>query len=67
MVQNDKDLLLIDLCYRLPYGIKVLYDNQVKELQYIESVYDEVKLLDPTMNYTVGVEDVKPIFFRCQA
>ena len=63
MTQNEKDLLLKDLCVRLPYGVKVLYDNQVKELQYIEAVYDEVKLLDYTMNYTVGIEEVKPYLF----
>ena len=63
MTQDEKDLLLKDLCSRLPYGVKVLYDNQVKELQYIEAIYDEVKLLDYTMNYTVGIEEVKPYLF----
>ena len=63
MLQNKKDLLLKDLCARLPYGVKVLYDNQVKELQYIEAVYDEVKLLDYTLNYTVGIDEIKPYLF----
>lgn len=63
MTENEKDLLLKDLCARMPYGVKVEYDNQVKELQYIEAVYNEVKLLDPTMNYTVDIEDVKPYLF----
>lgn len=63
MTQKQKDLLLKDLCARLPYGVKVLYDNQVKELQYIEAVYNEVKLLDSTMNYTVDIEEVKPYIF----
>jgi len=29
MTQEDKQLLLVDLCARLPYGIKVLY-NEIK-------------------------------------
>jgi hypothetical protein len=28
MTQEDKDLLLKDICARLPYGIKVLVDNK---------------------------------------
>lgn len=63
MTPEQKELLLKDLCARLPYGVKVLYDNQVKELQYIEAVYNEVKLLDSTMNYTVDIEEVKPYLF----
>ena len=35
MKQEDKDLLLKDLCARLPYGVKVLYDTQIFEVQYI--------------------------------
>lgn len=27
MIQEDKDLLLKDLCARLPYGVKCEYDN----------------------------------------
>lgn len=63
MTQEEKNLLLKDLCARLPFGVKVLYDNQVKELQYIEAVYNEVKLLDYTMNYTVSIEEIKPYLF----
>lgn len=63
LLDSQKDLLLKDLCARLPYGVKVLYDNHVKELQYIEAVYNEVKLLDYTMNYTVGIDEIKPYLF----
>ena len=28
MTQEDKELLLKDLCARLPYGVKVLVDNK---------------------------------------
>ena len=63
MTQEQKELLLKDLCSRLPYEVKVLYDNKVKKLQYIEAVYNEVKLLDYITNYTVDVSEVKPYLF----
>ena len=60
---QDKELLLKDLCARLPYEVKVLYDNQVEKLQYIEPMYNEVRLLNYIMNYTVDIEEVKPYLF----
>ena len=62
MTQENKDLLLKDLCAKLPYGIKVLYDNQIFEIQYIEAMYEELKLLD-NERYTLSIEDVKPYLF----
>ena len=62
MTQTDKDLLLKDLCARLPYGVKVLYDNQIFEVQYIEPMYGELKLLD-NETYTLSIEEVKPYLF----
>ena len=59
MNKEDKFLLLQDLCARLPYGVKVLYEGQVKEVQYIEPLYDELKLLDFS-NYTIEIEEIKP-------
>ena len=59
MKQEDKDILIKDLCTRLPYGIKVLYDNQIFEIQYIEAMYEELKLLD-NEKYTLPIEDVIP-------
>ena len=50
MTQEDKKLLLQDLCARLPYRVKVLHEGEIKEIQYIEPLYNEVKLLDNT-NY----------------
>ena len=62
MTQEDKDLLLKDLCARLPYGVKVLYDTQIFEVQYIEPMYGELKLLD-NETYTLPIEEVKPYLF----
>ena len=62
MTQEDKDLVINDLCARLPFGVKVLYDTQIFEVQYIEPMYEEIKLLD-NKTHTLGVEDVKPYLF----
>ena len=53
------ELLIQDLCARLPYGIKVLYNRHIKTVQYIEPLYNEVKLVDAS-NYTVGISEIKP-------
>ena len=62
MTQEDKELLLKDLCARLPYGVKVLRldFNKVKEIQYIEPLYNRVKLLGDSSGGTVSIEDVVP-------
>ena len=59
MIQEEKQLLLKDLCARLPYGVRALYKGEIKEIQYIEPLYNEVKLLDYT-TYTIPIYEVKP-------
>lgn len=60
MEKENKKLLMVDLCARLPYSVKVLYEGQIKEIQYIEPLYNELKLLDDSSNYTIGIKDIKP-------
>ena len=62
MTQNEKNLLLKDLCARLPYGVKVLYEDDVFNIDYISSMYEEIHL-DIVDNYTIGVSEVKPYLF----
>ena len=62
MTQEHKDLLLKDLCARLPYGVKVLYENEIFELEYVCPMYEEVKL-DNHETWTIGVDEVKPYLF----
>jgi len=59
MTQEDKKLLLIDLYARLPYGVKVQYNNEIYNIDYISTLYEEVKLDIPD-NYTVGISEIKP-------
>ena len=62
MTQQDKELLIRDLCARLPYDVKVLYDNKVFSIDYVSSIHEEIKL-DTCDNYTINVSDVKPYLF----
>ena len=67
MTQEDKSLLLKDLCARLPYGIKFLRESwnfeTDQELSVIEVLEDIDK--DGYINNTkvYKVEDIKPYLF----
>lgn len=59
MTQNEKYLLLKDLCARLPYGVKVEYENEIFDVEHVCPMYEEVKL-DIPETWTIGVSEVKP-------
>lgn len=62
MTHNDKDLLLRDLCARLPYGIKVEYENEIFNVEHVCPMYEEVKL-DIPETWVIDVSEVKPYLF----
>jgi hypothetical protein len=62
MTQKDKDLLVKDLCARLPYEDKVQYEDGIFTIDHISAMYEEVKLNTPN-NYTIDVLEVKPYLF----
>ena len=63
MTKREKDLLIKDLCVRLPYDVKVLYSNEVFSIDYISAIYEEIKL-DTCDNYTLNnISEVKPYLF----
>ena len=64
MTQEDKELLLKDLCARLPYGIKVqYYENETflvdAEVEYIHDDYVKMRNKDKEV-YIMGI---KPYLF----
>ena len=59
MTEEEKSLLLKDLCERLPYGVIVQYNNEIYNIDYISALYEEVKLDIPD-NYTIGISEIKP-------
>ena len=62
MIQEEIDLLLQDICSRLPYGVKVEYENEIFDVEYVSPMYEEVKL-DIPETWTIGVSEVKPYLF----
>lgn len=63
MTQENKKLLLKDICARLPYDIKVLYNNKVYSIDYISGIYEEIKLDNSNDNYTLNISNIKPYLF----
>ena len=65
MTQDEKDLLLKDLCARLPYGVKVEYKGE--EYDVLGIAHGRVVLCKPFMSYTLNehplVKDIKPYLF----
>lgn len=62
MTQKNKEILIKDLCARLPYGVKVLFENKVFSIDYISAAYEEIKLDIPD-NYTLDISNIKPYLF----
>lgn len=69
MTHNEKDLLLKDLCARLPYGVKFKYEDRpnVCEILSITPVYNNgnVVYFDKYVNEPkkCSIYDVKPYLF----
>ena len=63
MTQEDKELLLKDLCARLPYGIKASYygaDEECETWDEVDGVaFDYVEI----GQYSLPIERVKPYLF----
>ena len=55
-------MLIKDLCVRLPYGVKVEYENEIFDVEYVCPMYEEVKL-DIPETWTIDVSEVKPYLF----
>jgi hypothetical protein len=62
MTQENKNLLIKDLCSRLPYEVKVQYEDGIFTIDHISAMYEEVKL-NTHNNYTIDVLEVKPYLF----
>lgn len=64
MTQEDKDLLLKDLCSRLPYGVK-LYDikNGIMNLYHVNAICGEVFISSGKICRHAIIEDIKPYLF----
>ena len=62
MDKKYKELLLKDICARLPYEVKVQYKDDIFTIDYISGIYEEIKLDTPD-RYTIDISEVKPYLF----
>ena len=61
MTQEDKELLLKDLCARLPYGVKVEYNTIKCEVLSIDKYNEELTIrVCPGYTPIVKLENIKP-------
>ena len=66
MTQEDKQLLLKDLCARLPYGVLISYKDEIRPLFGIEPTQRKVITLDNEINGNHNgleyclIEEIKP-------
>ena len=57
MKQEDKELLLKDLCARLPYGVKILHEGWNYEWDQELSTLEKVTGIDERFIYTKVIDD----------
>lgn len=57
MTKEEKQLLLIDLCARLPYGVIVKENDGVNEN---DNKLLDIDMFDRCINYDYIIEDIKP-------
>lgn len=67
MTQEQKDLLLKDLCGRLPYGVKIC-DNKNSDIPYmnlchVNGIVNEVFISSGKLCRVAPIEDIKPYLF----
>lgn len=70
MTQEDKKLLLKDLCSRLPYGVKISVQSwDEREMEYVDridvlySVNGDEYIKSVNEDYDFSLEDIKPYLF----
>ena len=57
MTQEDKELLLKDLCARLPYGVKFMFNKNI----YTTKGLDLIVTDEGDWEYAVNAKDIAPI------
>jgi hypothetical protein len=70
MTQENKDLLLRDLCARLPYGVKIKVPSwDEREMEYVDridvlySINGDEYIKSTNEDYDFDLEDIKPYLF----
>ena len=65
MKQEEKDLLIKDLCARLPYGVKGLYYSTIMSLHMVDPFdnYHPLYCVTKSGSEYIGIDEFKPYLF----
>jgi hypothetical protein len=66
MTQEEKDLLLKDLCARLPYGVIIEHEGNLSILDAIfmcDSISVSSTSMDKKLSYNLALDEFKPYLF----
>lgn len=65
MTQEEKDLLLKDLCSRLPYGVKAKYYGSAEECECCDTIEGIYPMDDEIVigQYELSIDEIKPYLF----
>lgn len=66
MTQEEKDLLIKDLCSRLPYGVIIEHEGNLSRLDTIfmcDSISISSTSIDKELCYNLDLDEVKPYLF----
>lgn len=66
MTQDHKELLLKDLCSRLPYGVIIEHEGNLSKLDTIfmcDSISVSSTSMDKKLSYNLNLDEVKPYLF----
>lgn len=63
MKQEDKELLLKDLCARLPYNVKVKFKYVINSPEIVTGINFYNEIIIESDNAVCEIEDVKPYLF----
>jgi hypothetical protein len=63
MTQEQKNLLLKDLCGRLPYGVKFKFKYAESSSEIMRAIYLENYVIINSKDYSCEINDIKPYLF----
>lgn len=70
MTQEEKDLLLKDLCGRLPYGVIIEHEGNLSKLDAIfmcDSISISSTSMDKKLSYNLDLGEFKPYLFPLES
>ena len=63
MTHNEKELLIKDLCARLPYGVKFNFKYAESSSEIMRAIYLQDYMIISSKDYSCEINDIKPYLF----